>query len=139
MGLFTRKKKETEPGIWEALDAKQRAYAHRLADWLGRKASGVPPKQLRKWVIAALLSVALLNGVTLVVALKGHHDHPPPGFQSPAVSVRPLRRPRNPGQSLKHYLDSLRGDPVGSKLLDSLFNVRPGLADTLREVEGMTP
>ena len=139
MKWFSRKREKAGTGIWAELDAKQQAYAHRLADWLGRRAATVPQKRSRRWVIGALLSVALLNGVSLVLALSRRRDHPPPLVQGVVMSVHPPRQPHNPGQSLKHYLDSLRADPVGSRLLDSLLVARPGLADTIWEAEEMAP
>jgi hypothetical protein len=140
MGIFSRKKKEAGPGLWEAVDEKQREYAHRLANWLGAKAATVPVKRLRAWVIGVLVVLALVNTANIVAAIRGHHDFGNFGVIKPAIVMGPrMDQPRRVRQSLEQYLDSLRRDSTGSQLLDSLFRVRPGLADSLNEVERMVP
>jgi len=138
--MFSRKKKEVGPGLWEAVDQKQKQYAHRLADWLGGKAASVPVNRLRVWVIGVLLLLALVNTANMVAAIRGHHNLGNFGVIKPVVVAGPrMERPLRARQSLEQYLDSLRRDSAGSRLLDSLLRVRPGLADTLNEVERMVP
>lgn len=140
MGMFSRRKREAMPGIWEAVDRKQQEYARRLADWLGRKTAAVPVKRMRLWVIVVLVFLALVNAANMVAAIRGHHDKDLAGFGSiKAVTGPRLSRPPRVRRSLEQYLDSLRRDSTGSRLLDSLLKVRPGLADTLSKVERMTP
>lgn len=140
MGIFSRKKKEARPGLWETVDEKQREYTGRLADWLGRKAATVPAKRLRIWVIGVLVLVALVNAMNMVAAIRGHHDLGNFGVIKPAVVAGPkVERPPRARKSLGQYLDSLRRDSTGSRLLDSLWKVRPGLLDSLNAVEQRTP
>jgi hypothetical protein len=140
MGIFSRKNKEVGPGFWEAVDEKQKEYAHRLADWLGGKAATVPVKRLRVWVIGVLVLLALVNTVSMVAAIRGHHDLGNFGVIKPAVVAGPrMERPRRVRQSLEQYLDSLRRDSTGRRLLDSLLRSRPGLVDSLNEAERMAP
>lgn len=138
MGVFSSKKREQGPGLWEAVDKKQREYAHRLADWLGGRAARVPVRRLRVWVIVILVGMALLNTANIIVAIHGRHDKAAPGLgfiQPAAIPDRGRGRSFRGRRSLEMYLDSLRRDSTGSRLLDSLLKVRPGLADSLNQAE----
>jgi len=139
--MLFKKRPSVTPVWWVELDRKQKVYAHRLADWMGRRAARVPAPRLRIWVIAFLLGLAGLDLTITMFSIRDHHKAPSGfGWTAPvAVPERKLSRPPRPRQSLQAYLDSLRQDPVGAMMLDSLLKARPGLADTLRRVEGMAP
>ena len=140
MGIFSRKRREDGPGLWETLDSKQKEYAQRLADWLGNKTAHVPRKRMRAWVIGALVGLAIVNSINLVVAIRGHHDFARFGsIRAASIPVPRVTKPLRVRRSLEQYLDSLRRDSTGSRLLDSLLRARPGLADSLNEVERMAP
>ena len=142
MGIFSRRKRVEGPGLWEALDEKQKAYAHRLADWLAVKTGKLPVRRVRLYVMLVLVGIASVNTVNMVVAIRRNGNRDINHFGTIKTTVVPGPRiPRKPGarQSLERYLDSLRRDSTGRRLLDSLLSARPGLADTINEVERMRP
>lgn len=138
MSIFFKRKASAASACWVLLDEWQKKYAHRLADWLGRKTARVPRRRLRVWVILIVLVLAGLNVMVTLLSLREEQPVRPGAFQ-PVVLARPsgLAPPSEPARTLRAYLDSLRRDSVGSWLLDSLLRVRPGLADTLKELEKM--
>jgi len=111
---------------------QQRKYARRLADWLGRKTAKVPAARMRVYVMLCMAGIAAVN---LLILLHAADVHP---VALPVEVVRSqgliFRIPPARGPDLVRFLDSLRADSVGGRLLDSLFRARPGLADTLRRL-----
>jgi hypothetical protein len=112
---------------------QQRKYARRLADWLACKTANVPPKRLRVYMVAVLLGIAAVNFLVLLHATSLHQ--PAVQYHYVRSGAVELRLPAWPGGELKRWLDSVKADPVAGQQLDSLFRLRPGLADSLRRLE----
>lgn len=87
--------------------------------------------------VVAFLLVGLSVDVGITVSAVRKHAVPAARVEWPVQPVmrevvRPVRR-----VGLGRLLDSLRGDTVVGKELDSLLRMRPGLLDSLKRLEGM--
>lgn len=131
--MFFKKKRTWIPPMWWVRASEwQLKCAHSFAEWLGRKTAGMPRARLRMWLVLLLIGMA---GVNLVWVWRSYEHHSVRQVSAPVeivpsrVVVRaPVPRPR---VDLKRLLDSLRRDPVGARVFDSLMKARPGLRDTL--------
>jgi len=135
--MFFKRRVWVPPAWWVRLDERQKVYARRLADWLARRAAKVPVRRLRVYVILVLVGFA---GLDLAVTMGWLRDHQ---VRNKPVSVgwsAPVERESGPrpitGQSMRELLEDIRHDSVKAKVLDSLLKARPGLADTLRMLDG---
>lgn len=140
--MLFKKRTSVTPSWWEAVDRKQKIYAHRLADWLAKMTAGMPVKQFRLWVAGVLVFLAVVNLWMGIQAVREcYKASATSSYVLPAPVGAPRSRPhvRQLHRGLQEYLDSLRRDSSGSRLLDGLLRTRPGLADTLRRVEGVAP
>ena len=134
--MWFKKKEGVAPAWWQELDERQKRYAQRFADYLGRKAVRVPGRRLRVYVVVALLLMVTVQGVTTFHSLhRGPSVQVPFGWPEQLV----IPAPGLPGtpEGFRVYLDSLRRDSVMGPMIDSLLRARPGLADTIRMLEGM--
>ena len=100
----------------------QRLYARRLADRLNKKMAEVPFKRMRLYVVASLIGMAVLNGAMAVHFLGQHRS----GLVSAASIIRRLQS-----------VPPMKAWRFDDKLYDSLEKQRPGLADSLRMLEGL--
>jgi hypothetical protein len=135
--MFFLKRKQWEPPSWRVeANRKQRMYAKRLADFLGRKAAKVPPARLRVWVVVCLL---LMGAGELSIGLRAFEAE---GKKKPVRSydvfakpiLAPPIDPAGKAPDLVKWLDSIRRDPILGPEFDSLTRDRPGLLDTLRRL-----
>jgi hypothetical protein len=140
--VFRKKRQETSSAGWlDALQATIRAWGLRISGWLQRKSLNLSRVHLKLSAASFILVFASLNGWTVYNALQGHHStissrkldllHPiipsvrPPADPFSSVGV----------QKFRSWLDSLQSDSAGRKIYDSIRNERPGLFDSLRQIE----
>jgi hypothetical protein len=136
--MFFKKKEWVAPGWWDELNRKQRMYARRFADYLGRKSEKVPPARMRIYVMIFLLAIGAVDfGITMKSVRQHREQMMPVPFGLPEQLIIPMPRRPVARENFGPWLDSLRRDPAGGKALDSLLRARPGLADSLRQLEGM--
>lgn len=136
--MFYKRRQWVAPPWWAAFNQKQNEYARRLADFLGRRAVKVPVARMRVYVVLFLMGMAGLElGMTWYSITERRAERPAVVLGTPEQLV--IQRSGHPvaGKGLRFLLDSLRDDRVAGKQLDSLLRARPGLADTLRRLEGM--
>ena len=119
--FFKRKEWHTGPW-WGHVQKVQRLYARRLADRLNKKMAEVPFKRMRLYVVASLIGMAVLNGAMAVHFLGQHRS----GLVSAASIIRRLQS-----------VPPMKAWRFDDKLYDSLEKQRPGLADSLRMLEGL--
>lgn len=127
------KRREEAPAEWRVrMDEVQKKYARRLADWLGRKMAKVPRARMRVYVMLVLMGMAAAD---LALLLHAASLHPPARVeQIVRTGGWVFQVPRGRGSDLVRLLDSLRADSVTGRQLDSLFQGRPGLVDTLKRL-----
>jgi len=140
--LLRRKQKEARPrGGWSYLQAAIRAWELRISGWLQRKSMCLPRVRLKLYAVLFLLFFGSWDGWIIVQALR--HPHPPMSVGQPHLShpVLPsVRPPVGPSslvgiQKFRSWLDSLRADTAGRKVYDSILQQRPGLLDSLGQIE----
>jgi hypothetical protein len=135
--LFTRKQKEAKPlAVWVYLQIKSRAWGLRVSGWLGRKTATLSPGQLKGYG-AMLLVIAFGWHTGVILEAMRHPAHLTHSTVQPPTAVRicskpPLVRDWRPFQK---WLDSLQADSNGRKIYDTIRRERPGLLDSLRQVE----
>jgi len=140
--LFNNKRKEGPSLIWlGTLQAKTRAWGLRISGWLQRKTMTLPPVRLKFYAVLFLLFFGSWNGWIIVQALRNSHPPIPAGqlhlSHSILPSVHPLVDPSSLAgiQKFRSWLDSLRTDTTGRKIYDSIRQQRPGLLDSLGQIE----
>jgi hypothetical protein len=104
----------------------------KLFDRLGQSEA----KRLR--VICMLLVVGLLVADVVVIRRLGHAPWSVPHYSAihPVTTIGVERRPE-PGKAFSVVWDSLMADPVTKRRWDSLLQLRPGLRDTIRQLDRM--
>ena len=130
--MFFKKRVVEPPGWLVELDRKQKVYARKLADYLGRKASEMGPGRVKLYLAGLVwLMMALL--ICMMVISRGRKDRMSL-YHWPDALI--LQKPKYPvmRESFHQYVDSLRRDRV----FDSLIRARPGLEDSLRFLEEMS-
>ena len=140
--LFNNKRKEGPSLIWlGTLQAKTRAWGLRISGWLQRKTMTLPPVRLKFYAVLFLLFFGSWNGWIIVEALRRPHRAMPEKqvalSHSILPSVHPLVDPSSLAgiQKFRSWLDSLRTDTTGRKIYDSIRQQRPGLLDSLGQIE----
>jgi hypothetical protein len=120
--MFFKRKERNYMSSWGHVHKLQRRYARRLADWLNRKVAVVPVKKMRIYLVSALIGMAMLNGAIAVhiIRYRWHWSLPAEPFEV-HWRVSPPVIPRG----------------FDEKLYDSLKKQRPGLADSLKILEGI--
>jgi hypothetical protein len=137
-----RKHKEEKTFTWlNQLQAASRARGLRISGWLQRKSLTLSPIQLKLYAASFVLLFASWNGWIVYHALQGRHSTTSSGqlhlFHPILPSVRPPADPFSSVgvQKFRSWLDSLQSDGAGRKIYDSIRNERPGLFDSLRQIE----
>ena len=145
-GKRKRNKAQEVPGWYAQVSNLCKATSHRMCDYLQSRTSRLSPSRLK---IACLLFVLLAGGGSAWVMMDGLL-HP-----SPVMEVAPIRQPSGlpfPGPAASSYdamtrasivriekfrlrMDSLKNDPQGRILYDSIRQARPGLFDSIEKVE----
>jgi hypothetical protein len=138
--LFKSKSKEAGPWIgWLYLQEKCRACGLRISGWLQCKTAALPPRQLKGCCLLFFVVFASGNVAILFQAVR----HP-----VRSLTVAPIQIPQpapplviTPGQwhSFRRWLDSLQSDSNGKKIYDTIRKQRPGLLDSLRQIEAEYP
>jgi hypothetical protein len=140
--VFSNKRKEVQPFTWlEKLQAANRAWGPRISGWLQRKTLTLPPAQLKGYVVLVLLFLGSWNGWIIVQALQ-HPHRPIPAQQLPLSHplLPTVRSPVDPSslagiRTFRSWLDSLQADTMGRKIYDTILQQRPGLLDSVRQIE----
>jgi len=140
--LFRRKRKEVQSFTWlDHLQAANRAWGLRISGWLQRKTQALSRARLKLYTVLFLLFFGSWDGWIIVQALR----HPHPAIPSQQLhlahpvlpSVRPPADPSSLAgiQKFRSWLDSLQRDTTGRKVYDSILQQRPGLLDSLGQIE----
>jgi len=139
---FTNKRKEVQSITWlDQLQAASGAWGLRISGWLQRKTMTLSPVRLKLYAVLFLLCFGSWNGWIIVQALQ--HPHSPIPAQQLRLShpILPSVRPPVDQSSLagiqkfRSWLDSLQADTTGRKVYDSILQQRPGLLDSLQQIE----
>lgn len=104
----------------------------RIKEYLGR----IGAERLRLWCI--ILMAAMLVGDIVLVLRTGERQRAEPHYSAIRLVATPREQPRR--ASVKAFgpvWDSLMADPVVKNSWDSLLRLRPGLRDTVRELQRM--
>jgi hypothetical protein len=138
--LFKSTSKEVRPWIgWLYLQEKCRAWGLRISGCLQRKTAKLSPTRLKCYSLLVFVVFASGNVAILFQAVN-HPIH--------SLTVAPIQIPRSirplvatPGQwhSFRRWLDSLQADSNGKKIYDTIIKQRPGLVDSLRQIEKEYP
>jgi hypothetical protein len=139
---FKHKRKEEKSFTWlHRLQAVSRAWGLRISDWLQRKSSTLSPLQLKLYAAGFVLLFGSWNGWLVYHALQGRHSTISSRhlylFHPILPSVRPPADPFSSTgiQKFRSWLDSLQADSAGRKIYDSIRRERPGLLDSLGQIE----
>jgi hypothetical protein len=140
--LFRRKPKEVQSITWlDHLQATSRAWGLRTCGWLERKTQALPRARLKLYTVLFLLFFGSWNGWIIVQALRLPHSAIPAGQLHLSHPVLPsVRPPADPSslagiQKFRSWLDSLQRDTTGRIVYDSIVQQRPGLLDSLGQIE----
>lgn len=140
--LFKNQRKDAYPLTWlNSAQVKIRAWGLRISGWLQRKTNKLSPVRLKVCAAGFVLLFAGLNGRIVYQALHVRHSALPPEqlYQSHSIlpSVRPpIDRSSLSGlQAFRSWLDSLQKDSAGQKIYDSIRRERPGLLDSLAQID----
>jgi len=150
-GIFKRRKEKQEPAnsLWmkagAAIEQKQRKWA----TWLGEKAK----LWSRNTLLAALVIFCVLQGGICIYILTGvFRDIPAQHkFERIIIPVNVIQQNNQrssngiavtPGEyqrfkAFRLYMDSLRNNPDGKKIYDSILLARPGLPDSAALLESI--
>jgi hypothetical protein len=139
---FKHKRKGERRVFWlDRLQAVSRAWGLRISAWLQRKSSTLSPLQLKLYSVGFVLLFASWNGWIVYHALQGRRSTTSSGqlhlFHPILPSVRPPADPFSSTgiQKFRSWLDSLQADSAGRKIYDSIWRERPGLLDSLGQIE----
>jgi hypothetical protein len=136
--LFKHKRKEARPiAWWIYLQAKSKAWGLRVSGWLQRKTVGHSPQKIKRYSVLVLLVCASWNGWLIVQAVRHPAgNYPVEQIRMPNHVVAPAKNPREL-YAFRAWLDSLKMDSNGRKIYDTIRRERPGLLDSLRQLEKM--
>jgi hypothetical protein len=139
---FKRKHKEEKTFTWlNQLQAASRAWGLRISGWLQRKSLTLSPLQLKLCAASFVLLFASLNGWIVYHALEQPHPPISPVQIHLSHPMMPsVRLPIDPNSmaallKFRSWLDSLQRDTAGRKIYDSILQRRPGLLDSLGQIE----
>ena len=138
MTMFYKRKVWAPPAWWVRMDEWQRKQAERLAIRVGRRMSKIPVRRMRMCVILYVVAMIGLNVAGLLYAYR----RPPVRMLTPPWAPNRMVAPfphwqMDPLEAYRELVGKTPVSPEDAKALDSLAKVRPGLADSLRALEGM--
>jgi hypothetical protein len=140
--VFRSKRKKEKNFTWlDQLRDASRAWGLRIGGWLQRKSLNLSRVQLKLYAASFVLLFASWNGWIVYHALTQPHSSLSRGHVYPPHPVMPaVRPPPDPFSSIgvqkfRSWLDSLQKDTAGRKIYDSIRRERPGLLDSLRQIE----
>ena len=132
--------------IFERSAGKVEKVQRKYADFLNGKVKSWSPFKIK---VVLIVFVLCYISVTTIVLLKA-------GSPTDTVSVQPIYQPTHviPRivldsdvkpifltdriRQFRHYLDSLKADKVGRSMYDSIVTARPGLIDSLTQLEKLS-
>jgi len=150
MGLFNRQKKGAAPPqrnvVSERLDSYTVKATIAWANWMALRTAGLTKKGWLTALASFVLLMGSYSGYLIVSAFTGTAPN--------SLKVAAIRKPAhtsNTGeakiqarisdaeyhriQGFHQYMDSLAADPKGRKAYESIITKRPGLMDSVRQVE----
>jgi hypothetical protein len=140
--VFRSKRKKEKNFTWlDQLRDASRAWGLRIGGWLQRKSLNLSRVQLKLYAASFVLLFASWNGWIVYQALQGRHGTIPSRQLYLFHPILPsVRLPADPFsstgvQEFRSWLDSLQKDTAGRKIYDSIRRERPGLLDSLRQIE----
>lgn len=135
--------------IRQTIKAKAEQCQRRLAAYLQQQWEPLPPRRKKITVLLYCVAVSAVCLAIIAGGLSGHSarsglfrpvtvpGHPatlaPPGGAVPKDQIDTVVA--NQVRGFRHYLDGLQHSPAGKAMYDSLLLARPGLFDSLRQVE----
>jgi hypothetical protein len=140
--FFKNKQKEASSPSWlDALQATTRNWGIRISAWLQRKTMTLSPVRLKLYVAGFLLLFGIWNGEIIYHALQGHRL--PTQARQLSLShptIPAVQPPVDPAFSagigkFRSWLDSLQADSVGRQIYDSIRRERPGLLDSVAQLD----
>jgi hypothetical protein len=139
---FMKRRQEAPSASWlRALKATTRSWGLRISDWLQRKSSTLSLMKLKWYAAGFTLFFATLNVWIVYHALQDRYSTNSSGQLYLFHPILPsVRSPADPFSSVgvqkfRSWLDSLQADSAGRKIYDSIRNERPGLFDSLGQIE----
>ena len=140
--LFNGRRNEAPSLTWlGTLQATTRAWGLRISGWLQRKTMTIPPVRLKLYAVLFLLFFGSWNGWIVYYALHGRRPSIPAGQLYLSHPTIPTVRPPVDLSSLagiqqfRSWLDSLQVDTAGRRIYNTILRQRPGLLDSLRQIE----
>jgi len=140
--FFKNKRKEALSSSWlDALQATTRNWGLRISGWLQRRTMPLSPVRLKLYAASFLLLFGIWNGWTIYHALNETRPFIPAGQRALSPPILPLVRPLVDASPLpgltqfRSWLDSLQADSVGRRIYDSIRRGRPGLFDSLAQID----
>jgi hypothetical protein len=140
--FFKQKRKKAFCPSWlDELQAITRRRGLRISGWLQRKTMTLSPVRLKLYAAGFLLLFGSWNGWIVYHALQGRR---PPVQAGQLYLSRPtipaVQPPVDPAFSagigkFRSWLDSLQTDSTGRKIYDSIRRERPGLLDSLAQID----
>ncbi|WP_073078631.1 MULTISPECIES: hypothetical protein [Chitinophaga] len=144
--LFRRKSNRITvvEALSQRFSGKAEHLQRRWADWLNAKAANWSSFKVKVILVVFIFSYVTVTALVLINAGKSADSH---------VRIRPILIPKNVLPSDNHsntpaslyvtermkqfrrYLDSLKSDKIGMGVYDSLLVARPGLIDSLYQME----
>ena len=140
--FFRNKRQQASSAKWldSARDVTRR-WGVGISGWLQRKSMTLSQVRLKFYAALFVLLFAGLNGWIVYQALHARHSSLPSVQLSLSHSILPSVRPPIDQSSLsglhafRSWLDSLQRDSTGRQIYDSIRRERPGLLDSLAEID----
>jgi hypothetical protein len=126
------------------------AFIQKLQGGWAKGMSRLFSKLSPAWAKTVVIGCFLLMTAYSALLFCSAFSKPDKMFEKPAILLKPLPAVKPIGvppalpdklqgriQRFRHYIDSLSASANGRKLRDSLFKKRPGLLDSLRQIENI--
>lgn len=146
--IFKRKTGRTSivHALFERCSVKVEGYQRRYADYLNRKVAGWSAFRVKVVLVVFILCYVSVTALVLINAASSSDSR---------IRVQPIYQPRNvisPDakdyetepvymtgriRRFRKYLDSLKADMAGKAVYDSIVAARPGLIDSLTQIEAL--
>lgn len=140
--LFKGKQKEASSLSWlDTLRALSRRWGLRMSRWLQRKTVTLSPGRLKGYAAVFILLLGSWNGWIVYQALQGRRPPIPAGqlyLSHPTIPAVHLKVDPSFSAGIgkfRSWLDSLQRDSAGQKIYDSIRRERPGLLDTVAQID----